>query len=110
MGEVVMRGHGKERDPKALSLFFQNEASTAAPELKTAMVVVAASQRYSRRRCQAVARSAAPQTISTNKTDVRQVGIAVSMSLFANLDDPDNWHQHADIPEPSSKDVRTLLS
>src|SRR5437762_7645117 len=44
------------------------------------------------------------------ETDVRQVGITVSVSLFANLNDPDDRHHHTDIPEPSGKDIRTFLS
>src|SRR6266481_1006863 len=41
---------------------------------------------------------------------MREVGIAIGMALFSNLDDANHGYEHNDIPEPPSEEIRSLLS
>ena len=42
--------------------------------------------------------------------DIRKVSVAIGMALFAHLNKADHWDQHTDIPKPTGKEVRSLLS
>ena len=41
---------------------------------------------------------------------MREVGIAVGMTLFSNLNEANHWEKHNQIPKPASEHIRSFVS
>ena len=44
------------------------------------------------------------------QTDMGEIGIAVGMALFSNLNEANHWYKHDQIPEPAAEQVRPFPS
>ena len=44
------------------------------------------------------------------QTDMGEIGIAVGMALFSNLNEANHWDEHDEIPEPAGEQVRPFTS